>query len=154
MNKFFTFGLALFFISSSAQAATYWDNGSFVDLKGSELNETNTYVPLIPDSFMEAKQSKECVSKFELAKSRLSKLDQENRNSNLTPKQIATAQDKLVLDLNKKFILPCLKNVNIKTGISSKTNSNSKGYEELEKRIKAIELQIKEILKALQSLKK
>lgn len=151
--KYYLILLLLFFPSVYTNAATYWVDGSFKELSQREVNNTASYVSQVPDSFMEAKQNKKCFVKFETVKERLISFDLKNKDSGLKAKDLIIAKDKLIIELDKKFIQPCLKEYGTNE-VKSKSSARNHGYEDLEVRIKLIERQIKEIIQALQSMGK
>ena len=141
----YIFIIPLLLFGSSANAATYWVDGSFQDLSTKQVNEKNAYLSQIPDSIMQAKQSSTCFYKYELISNRLSAFDQKNQGLSAT--KLGKSRDQLIAELNTKYVQPCLKKENIT--VKSKTNKSLK-YEDLEARISTIEAQIQEIMKILE----
>ncbi len=142
------------FFGSKVQAATYWVDSSFQELTQREVNEVGTYVSPVPASIMQAKQSNQCFSKFQTVQKRIVSFEQRHKELNTKISQVNVWRDQLIEDLNKKFVLPCLKSKETKTNSSKKETGTDSDYAMLEARVKSMELQIKDIIKALQSMGK
>lgn len=141
----YIFIIPLLLFASSANAATYWVDGSFQDLTSKQVNEKDAYISQIPDSVMLAKQSSACFSRYELVKERLTSFDK--KNVNLRGPSLMESRDQFIADLDKKFVQTCLKKKNVQ--IKSKVKKDSE-YQDLEARVTLIESQIQEIMKILQ----
>jgi ribosomal 50S subunit-associated protein YjgA (DUF615 family) len=143
--------LLLLLPSAHADAATYWVDGSFQVLTERQVDQIDSYISPVPDSFLIAKQHKKCFSKYETVKKRLIGFEEKNKDPNLKVKNLVVAREKLIAELDTKYIQPCLKRYGtMETETKSPTSQSA--YEDLEARIEVMESQIRKIIGALQSL--
>jgi hypothetical protein len=141
---------------STAHAA-YWvvdqnapARGSIRDITDSGVVSMESYLyAKIPDSVLLAKDSKVCVKKYETLKNSLIAFDKLNKDNFSTEKTIL-ARERIITRESKNITI-CLK----KEGISEKTKiKTTPELSDLELRISIMESQIKDIIKALQSIGK